>query len=69
MIPFVGSTCMLVNVFDQGGLDDPATLEALTPSHDAESGQRQAYGQVVDDVRRFHVPKHISCLRRCTSQA
>ena len=45
--------CMLANIFDQGDLDDPATLEALTPSHDAESGQRQAYGQVVDDVPAF----------------
>ena len=44
---------MLVNIFDQGDLDDPATLEALTPSHDAESGQRQAYGQMVDDVPAF----------------
>ena len=40
-------------IFDQGDLDDVATLEALTPSHDAESGQRQAYGQVVGDVPAF----------------
>ena len=46
---------MLVNIFDQGDLDDPATLEALTPSHDAESGQRQAYGQMVDDVSGISV--------------
>ena len=45
--------CMLVNIFDQGDVDDPATLEALTLSHDAESGQRQAYGQMVDDVPAF----------------
>ena len=42
--------CVLVNLFDEGDLDDPATLESLRPSHDAESGTRQAHGQVVDDV-------------------
>ena len=45
--------CILVNLFDKGDLDDPATLEALAPSHDAESGTRQAYGQMVGNVPAF----------------
>ena len=54
---------MLVNIVDQGDLDDPATLEALTPSHDAKSGQQEHMGKWWMMFRHFRIPKLPSCLK------
>ena len=42
-------------------------LEALTPSHDAESSQRQGRWWMI--FRHFHLSKHLYCLRKCAGQA